>query len=135
MFLTLLLVTFAIAALFSFIVARLFDQPIRKILNRIISEEIGAAWHRYIQFAIYIVGISGGVRIWKLEQYISPESKDMPILALTRDRWVFEVYGTIMATLQSTAWMLLVVFLFALIAFVILRAFELRAARRTAEAS
>ncbi len=43
---------------------------------------------------------------------------------LTTDRWVLEIYRTIVGTLQATAWMLLVVFLVALIAFVIVRAFE-----------
>ena len=62
MFLTLLLVTFLIAALVAFGVARLFDKPLRQILGRLVAEDLSAAWHRYIVFAIYVVGISGGVR-------------------------------------------------------------------------
>jgi hypothetical protein len=126
MFLTLLAVTFVIAALCSLIVARVFNAPLRAIFNRIISDQLGAAWHRYVTFAIFVVGISGGVRIWDLEKYISPRAKDDPVLVLNGDRWVLEVYRTVIETLQATAWMLLVVFLVALIAFVIVRAFELR---------
>lgn len=126
MFLTLLVATFAIAVLASFGVARLFDRPISAILGRIVAEELSAAWHRYLKFAIYVVGVSGGVRIWELEKYITPRSKDVEIPVLNLERWVLEVYRTVIGTLQSVAWMLLVFFVFALVAYVIVRAFEMR---------
>lgn len=56
--------------LVSFLVARLFQRPVRQILRRLVPEDLTGAWHRYLTFAIYVVGISGGVRIWSLEQYI-----------------------------------------------------------------
>lgn len=138
MFITLLAVTFLVAATTSFVAARMFTQPVRGILDRIVSEEIGAAWHRYITFAIYVVGISGGVRIYALEQYIFPRvdpapgadvPRELQPVLLTADRWTLEVYRTIIEALQSIAWMLLVFFLVALIAFVVVRGFELRNAR------
>lgn len=132
MFLTLLAVTFTIAVLCAFAVARLFDRPIGAILSRIVAEELSSAWHRYIKFAIYVVGVSGGVRIWELEKYITPRTKDVEVPVLNADRWVLEVYRTVIETLQSAAWMLLVFFVFALIAYVVVRGFELRRAR-TAE--
>jgi hypothetical protein len=133
MFLTLLAVTFVIAALVSLAVARAFSRPIRKILARLVSEELSAAWHRYITFAIFVVGVSGGVRVYALEQYISPRGMGREMeaapLALTSERWVLEVYRTLIQSLQSIAWMLLVFFLVALVAYVIMRGFEARAAR------
>ena len=126
MFLTLLAVTFAVAALCSTAVARLFDRPIGAILSRIVVDELSSAWHRYITFALYVVGISGGVRIWDLEKYITPHSKDVAVPVLNSERWVLEVYRTVIETLQSVAWLLLVVFLVALIAYVVVRGFELR---------
>jgi len=45
---------------------------------------------------------------------------------LNADRWTLEVYRTIIETLQSIAWMLLVFFVAALLAYVIVRGFELR---------
>jgi hypothetical protein len=132
MFLTLLLVTFVIAALVSFIVARLFDRPLRQILGRLVAEDLSAAWHRYIVFAIYVVGISGGVRVWSLEQYILPRDRNSPALELTPERWTLEVYRTVIGTLQSVAWMLLVFFIFALIAYVVVRGLEMRHAKRPA---
>lgn len=144
MFLSLLAVTFGIALTVSFIVARVFDQPVKNILARIIADEIHQAWVKYIQFAIYVVGVSGGVRVWELERYITPHYAELAYppgyagqagrlgevgpgaLALNADRWVLEVYRTIIETMQSVAWMLMVFFVFALIAYVIVRVFELR---------
>jgi hypothetical protein len=110
----------------SFIAARLFHQPIAAILRRIVGEELSDAWQRYVTFAIYVVGISGGVRVWELEKYINPRGKDVPPIVLNTDRWTLEVYRTVIETLQSIAWMLLVFFVAALIAYVIARGFELR---------
>lgn len=133
MFVWLLVVTLAVSAVVCFLVARIFDKPIGNILARLVSGELGSAWHRYITFAIYVVGISGGVRIWALEQYVTPRAKDEEIIELNTARWVLEVYRTIIETLQGIAWMLLVFFIFALIAYVILRGFELRHARKEQE--
>lgn len=71
MFFTLLLVTFALAIITSFIIAKFFEKPIGKILNKIIADDISGAWQKYLKFAIYVVGISGGVRIWEIEKYLN----------------------------------------------------------------
>jgi hypothetical protein len=127
MFITLLAVTFLIALAVSAIVVRMFTKPIDGILRRIISDEISVAWLRYLKFAIYVVGVSGGVRIWELEKYVTPQPyAQAQVVELTRDRWVLEVYRTIIEALKDIAWLLLVFFIFALIAYVIVRAFELR---------
>jgi len=121
MFITLLAVTFLIAVVVTTIVARVFQRSITSILQRIFVADIAAAWHRYMTFAIYVVGISGGVRIWELEKYISPRGKDLPELVLNRERWVLEVYRAVIQTLQSTAWLLLVFFLVAIVGYGIVR--------------
>lgn len=126
MFITLLVVTFVIALATSLVVVRLFRAPIRTILDRVVSPELSGAWHRYLAFAVVVVGVSGGVRIWELEKYITARTRDMEPVVLNADRWVLEVYRTLIGTLQSTAWLLLVFFVFALIAYVIVRGFELR---------
>jgi len=126
MFLSLLIVNFVEAFLICMIVALLFRRPVSLIMQRLVAEDISSAWSKYITFAIYVVGISGGVRIWDIEKYINPSGKDNIILELTSQRWFLEVYGTVIGTLQSIAWMLLVFFLFALIAYVIVRGFEVK---------
>lgn len=126
MFVTLLIVVFIVAVVVSAIVAALFDKPIRLLLGRIISDDISRAWTRYLKLAIYVVGISGGVRIWSLERYVSKRSPTDELLQLTRDRWIIEVYQTVIGTLQSVVWLLLVFFVFSLIAYVLVRGLESR---------
>lgn len=127
MFVELLIVTFVVALAMSALVALLFAKPIGRILSRLVSEELAGTWRRYIVFAIFVVGISGGARLWEIEKYITPD-KEGNLLRLTSDRWIIEVYKTVIGSLQSIAWMLLVFFLFALIAYVTVRGFEMRKA-------
>jgi hypothetical protein len=126
MFFTLLAITLSLSVAVSYTAARVFRKPIGAIFNRIIQDEISAAWQRYVMFATYVVGISAGVRIYDLERYISPQFQDMQILQLNAERWVLEIYRTLIACLQGIAWMYLVVFVVALIAYVIVRGFELK---------
>lgn len=129
MFFTLLLATLGIAIAVSTGAVMLFDKPVGKILERIVKDEISAAWHRYITFAGFVVGVSGGVRIYDLERYISAPHRDAEVLSLTAERWTLEIYRTIIETLQSIAWMYLIVFIVALLAYVIVRGLELRRGR------
>lgn len=125
MFLTLLFCTFLVSAAISSIVALVFSGPADRILKRIIADEVSTVWRRYLMFAIYVVGISSGVNIGDLQKYITaPPVKDVPVVALTHERWVLEVYRTIIGSLQGLAWALLVFFIVALIAFVIVRLAE-----------
>jgi hypothetical protein len=129
MIFTLLAVTLVTSILVSFAVAMLFRRSLQVILHRILTPELVVAWYRYITFAIYVVGVSGGVRIWELEKYITPRTSEEAAIVLTRDRWTLELYRTVIATLQSVAWMLLVVFAVALIAVVIVRGQEMKHGR------
>jgi len=126
MFITLLIVNFVVAFVVCFVIAMIFRVPINKILQRLVAEDIYSVWSKYILFALYVVGISGGVRIWDLERYITPQSEGGSVLELTGERWVLELYRTVIGTLQSIAWMLLLFFVFALVAYVIVRAIEMR---------
>ncbi|MBU2098923.1 MAG: hypothetical protein KKD00_09185 [Gammaproteobacteria bacterium] len=126
MFLTLLLVTLSLSVGVSYTAARVFRKPMGEIFSRIIQDSISAAWQRYIMFATYVVGISGGVRLYELERYITPQQIEIGILTLSGERWILEIYRTLIASLQSIAWMYLLVFIVALIAYVIVRGFELK---------
>ena len=126
MFISLLIVTFVLAVFVSWIVTRMFNSPVQRILDRIIADEISSAWTRYLTFAIYVVGVSGGVGIWDFEKYITPgEGGDM-VAQLTPEYWTLEIYRAIVGTLQSVAWMLLVFFLVSLIAYVIVKGREIK---------
>lgn len=124
MFFLLLLMTFVIAAAVAYLVIRLFQTSVTTILNRVLKDEISLVWWRYLVFALYVVGISGGVRIWELEKYITPRLEESESIMLNTERWVLEIYRTIIGTLQSLAWVLLIFFIAALIAFVIVKVRE-----------
>jgi len=126
MFYLLILVTFLVALLVCFVVSRLFNDSIYKILNLIVPEAINEAWLKYIKFAIYVVGISGGVRVWDLEKYITSRSSNRAVVELTTERWTLEIYRTLIGSLQSIATVLLIFFVFTLIAYVVLRIFSSR---------
>lgn len=126
MFTTLLAATFGIALVVSGLVILMFRKSVLSILQRIINENISGEWWRYMAFAMLVVGVSGGVRVWDLEKYITPRPEEMQAIALNAERWTLEVYRTVIGTLQSEAWLLLVFFVAALIAFVITRGLELR---------
>ncbi len=129
MFLLLLFATFVAAAAVSFAVMWLFTKPIDSVLRRIIDDQISAAWSKYMKFAILVVGVSSGVQLRDLEKYISPTLGGREVQSPASpgfDRWIFELYRAAIETLQGIAWMLLVFFVFALIAYVIVRIGEMR---------
>jgi hypothetical protein len=129
MVITLLVSTFAVAFAAASIVAFIFHKPIDAILKRVVPADIAYAWTRYLRFAIYVVGIGAGVRVWALEKYLIAQEPYKEIVELTSDRWMLEIYETIIGTLQSAAMVLLVFFVFALLAVVIVQIFEKRAAK------
>ena len=129
MIITLLIVTFIVAFAVASIVVLIFRKPIDSILTRVLSDGISQAWTRYLVFALYVVGIGGGVRPWEIEKYLTQREPYNEVVQLTSDRWVLEIYQTIMGTLGSTAWLLLVFFIFALVALVIVRVFGPRKAK------
>ncbi len=132
MFLFLLFVTLLAAAAVSLAVMWLFTKPIDGVLRRIIPDEISAAWSKYMKFAILVVGVSSGVQLRDLEKYINPTlgGREIQSASLSFNRWIFELYRAGIETLQGIAWMLLVFFVFALIAYVIVRIGEMRSEPR-----
>lgn len=129
MFYALLLTTLIIALATSVVTARFFDGAVRKILLRIVGEELAEAWRNYLRFAIIVVGVSGGVRLWELEKYIGgarPTGASGGTLELNGMRWTLEIYRTLIETLQSIAWMMLLFFLATMVAYVIGKAIEQR---------
>ena len=127
MFISLLSVTFLLAVLVSWLLTRMFKSPVQQILDRIIADEISTAWSKYLTFAIYVVGVSGGVRVWDFEKYITPTEGGGMQAQLTAEFWTLEIYRAIVGTLQSVAWMLLVFFIFTLLAFVVVKGREIKA--------
>lgn len=126
MIIRLLLVTLLVGLAVSSLAALLFTRPVRRIMERIVPDRISAAWVRYLVFAMYVVGLAGGVNVRRIDRYLSPAEPEGQVLELTRERWLMEVYSTAIGSLGAITWMLLVFFVFALVAYVVVRAVELR---------
>lgn len=116
-----LLVTLLLAIGVASLVIRMFRSPIDNIFARIIGEEISAAWRKFLTFSLFVVGVSSGVNIRKLEQFVAPPMDDMVKPELSPEYWGLELYRTIINTLGGMAWALLLFFLFALVAYVIVK--------------
>jgi hypothetical protein len=129
MVVTLLITTFVIAAAAASLVVWIFNGPTERILKRVVPGDISEAWARYLKFALYVVGIGGGVRVWDLEKYMTPIEPYREVVQLTANRWMLEIYQTIIGTLQSTAMVLLVFFVFGLVAVVVVRISEAKSAK------
>ena len=90
-----------------------------------IGEDLASGWQRFLLFAIFVVGVSSGVQIWKLEQYVHPMAGTpqgaRPTLMLDSTSIALEIYRTVIQTLQGVAWALLLFFVVALIAHAIVR--------------
>jgi hypothetical protein len=129
MVITLLITTFIVAFAVASLVVLLFNRPIDNILRQVLPMDLCPAWAKYLRFALYVVGIGGGVRVWALEKYLIAQDPYRTIVSLTPERWVLELYETIIGTLQSSTILLLVFFVFALIAVVIVRIFEKKGLR------
>ena len=126
-FFSLLLVTLLIAVVVTIVVIFSFSKPIKHILLRIIGEEIAVVWRKFLTFALFVVGISSGISIRNLERFIAPITEESPRPDLTLEFWALEIYRTLISTLGGLAWALLIFFIFALIAFVIVKGREKKA--------
>ncbi|MEW6745707.1 MAG: hypothetical protein AB1486_23400 [Planctomycetota bacterium] len=124
MFIPLVLATLVLALAVGFVAVTVFTKPIRAILDRLIPDAISVAWLRYLKFAMCVVGIAGGVSIRNLERYIGTGSAG-PV-ELTGQRWALELLDTAIGSIGAITWMLLVFFVIALVAYVIVRIFEMR---------
>ena len=123
-FFALLFGTLLISVLVVLIVIRSFKHSINSILLRIIGEEIAIVWQKFLIFALLVVGIGSGVNVRKLERFIAPVTEENPLQELNLEFWVLEIYRTLISTLGGLAWALLIFFVFALIAFVIVKGRE-----------
>jgi hypothetical protein len=121
MFIGLLVATLGVALALSTLAVLVFVRPVRRILRQIVAEDISSAWVRYLVFAMYVVGVAGGVNVRRLERYITSPTADAEVLALTRERWIIELYSSGIGALAAITWMLLVFFVVALVAYVVVR--------------
>jgi len=115
-----LLLNLLIALSISFLLIKIFDKSITGIIKRIIPEDINSGWILYIKLAIFLVGVSGGVNIFRLDEAINVR----PQLFFSFSNFILELYKTAFDTLKAITWLLLIFFIISLIAYIMIRAAE-----------
>ena len=130
MFFLLLFVTLGTSLATTGTVVRFFRQPIRQILERVVGPTLAPGWQRFLTFSLFVVGVSSGVQMWKLEQYLQPQmrapNEPAKVLPLDVASLALEVYRAAIQAMQGMAWALLVFFVMALLAVAVIRWAELR---------
>ncbi len=123
MFVSLLISSLLLSAAVCIVINLIFRKTVHGLLQRTVPEDLAAAFQRYLQFAIYVIGIGGGVRFYQIERYVYPSDPDkngkITQIVLNSDRWTLEMVRTVIETLQSIAWLLFLFFLIMLIAYLI----------------
>lgn len=144
-YLILLVFPLVCAVFISFCVVKVFEKPIFAISRRIIQDRINVAFTKYVKYATYLFGISGGLighwsEEYMLDNYLSELTLDSQTSALNDDLmtdlrenlWLIMICSMIMVritgTLHAIAQMYLVLFVIALISYIIVKIFEQRKA-------
>jgi hypothetical protein len=131
LFLLLILVSLAAALVTTFLVVLAFRGPISSILSRIVDDSVGAAWNRYLVFALLVVGVSAGVNTWNLERYLSGgeyATPASPVLELGTPALALEAYRAAIGSLRALAAALLLFFGIGLVVSAVQRALGERSA-------
>ncbi len=124
MFITLFAVTFFTSVVVCFLVNKIFSNSIKLILSKLVDVQIAQVFARYINFALYVIGISGGVNLYSLERYLKKTDPKLPLLELNADKLFLEIYKTFIESLQSITFLLFFFFLVTLVSYVVLGALQ-----------
>jgi hypothetical protein len=133
MFLILLVPEVVASLVISWYVVRALSQSIEEILNRITSDQTSRAWAKYVKFAIYVAGVSGGMRITEKDfqefgmrmMEKSFAEFDSRIYISLVSGLVWKICEAVIGALRGIFWFLACFFIAAAIAFVIVRVIEL----------
>src|SRR5690606_3760608 len=106
-FYALFFVQLGVALAASLAAAVLFDRATGAVFVRAFGEEVGRGWRWLVRFAVLVVGVSSGVRLYELERYA--EEGRAP--RLNGAEWLLEVYRAAVGALESVVWALLLFFL------------------------
>ena len=125
-FIILLIGLLALAIVITAVVVACFRKPIQGIFNRLIGEPLAGAWVQYLTFVLYVVGFSCAVNSYRIDNYVMQRNKDALLTPLNLQTAILEAYHTVESVLGGLAWTLTAFFIVALIAYIIVRAFELK---------
>jgi hypothetical protein len=105
----LIILMFATAVGVAHLLAKVSDKLVTVHVAKIVEdEELGASWIKYIRLAVYIVAITGGIEVYRLERAFSAYDFGLGQIAI-------ELYRVAAGAAVSVVWLLLPVFLASLV--------------------
>ena len=124
------IVSFATAGLVSFCVVSVCKKPLSIFIRRIIQNETGHTFTRYVRYATYLVGISHGVTVnplgFEFVTHFSEHDYEFPAHILERNLdyqlLLLWIQAVIMQSLTAIAYMYLALFILGLIAYITVKA-------------
>ena len=123
------IVSLVAAGLVSFVVALVCEKPLSIFIGRIVQNETGSAFTKYVRYTTYLVGISYGVTVNPLSYELKVHILEhLPMLRGPNFpewwMWLIGLLTIIMQSLTAIAAMYLVFFIFGLIAYISVKVVE-----------
>lgn len=103
MFPILLAATLGASLMVCGVTVALFLPPIDRILRARLRAEVTALWTRILLFAVCVVGVALGTRLWSLERYMHADQD------ISTNLISMEVYRTLIATGEANIGVVLIV--------------------------
>ena len=101
---SLILVRAAVSLLVAAGVLWLFHRPIRQILQTLVGEHSVALWMRFIHFATYVLALSRGIELFKIDLLTRQDGSDYKwAQVVTPGRWAYELLEAVIHVLQGLA--------------------------------
>ena len=126
---SLLALSAGVDLLASALVILLFWGPLRKIFHRLIGGDAGNAWHKVAVLVLSILGIAWSIDLSGLIYVVRPPGSSVPS-EIDYAMWFPAVAHKLSWTIGTLGFVALSIFIFALIAVVIVRGLEIRARGR-----
>ena len=120
----LVILMFATAVGVAHLLAKFADSLVTVHVAKIVEDEqLSASWNRYIRLAVYIVAITGGIEVYRLERAFAMHDFSIGQVAIT-------LYGVAAGAAVAVVWLLLPVFLASLVIMEIRKVLAARAAAK-----
>jgi hypothetical protein len=112
----------------AFGVSWIFRRMTENILSRQLAENVSHATAKYLQIAIWLVGVSSGARIQMLKDYLNAPAYNAEALQaqMTTGLWSLAMYNTATDSLLGILWLMLVFAFLATVGVAFIRKSKIR---------
>lgn len=118
MFYLSLLISISCGLLVTFVTIKLFKNTIKNLLSKVIDVDIYDDWAKYINYVMYIIGLSSS---FKSNELIKYSDNYYQYNLIQFEKLLVIGIGTIINVLQSLAWILFIFYIAILIILVIIK--------------